>query len=159
MKLKQKTGLTLVEMLCTIVILLLVSLGMTGGVRLAVSSYDRSMMRSESEILASTLTSLVSDELRYSGTVDWESSPISFFSRTYGENSAFGQNDDGQVTLANNKLLPKKAYHYNMQATVQLSRVRDDIFGVVITVTDSKGNELSRSEFQVEKLNVGDKIS
>ena len=83
-KLKNESGLTLVEMLCCVVVMLLVSIGMVNGVSLAVRNYESSLMSSESQVLCSTLTNLVSDELRYSGAVNWEADPIRFYSRTYG---------------------------------------------------------------------------
>lgn len=158
MKNRAKAGLTLVEMLCTVIIVLLFSVGLVNGMSLAVKSYQQSLMSSESQILVSTLTSIVSDELRYSGTVtapaDGEGR-VSFFSRTYGEDSAFSQNEDGQVLLKGNKLLPSKAYHYGMQASVQLTVPEKDVFHVVIEVTSASGNSLAKSEFDVERLNVG----
>lgn len=161
MKNRAKAGLTLVELLCTIVIMLLVSVGMVEGVNLAVKNYKKSLLSSESQVLCSTLTNLVSDELRYSGAVYWDQSPIAFFSRTYGDKCAFDQNADGQVTLGDEKLLPSKAYHLGMKASVTLEKKqddRDDLFTVTIVVTDSSGAELAKNEFDVEKLNVGSKI-
>lgn len=47
MKLKDKKGLTLVEMLCTVAILVLVSMVMVLGVQLGVRSYAKSVSYSE----------------------------------------------------------------------------------------------------------------
>ena len=69
MKLKDKKGLTLVEMLCTVAILVLVSMVMVLGVQLGVRSYAKSVSYSEAQVLCSTLTTTISDELRYSGTL------------------------------------------------------------------------------------------
>ena len=159
MKNRAKAGLTLVEMLCTVLIVLLFSIGLVNGMSLAVRSYQQSLMSSESQVLVSTLTSIVSDELRYSGTVtppEEEGGTVYFFSRTYGEDSAFSQNEDGQVLLKDNKLLPSKAYHYGMQANVTLTVPRTNVFHVIIEVTDASGNSLARSEFDVDRLNVGE---
>ena len=164
MKLKNKSGLTLVEMLCCVVVMLLVSIGMVNGVSLAVRNYESSLMSSESQVLCSTLTNLVSDELRYSGAVDWEAYPIRFYSRTYGSECIFSQNDSKQVTLneiqrdgtpaqRGYKLLPNRSYHLGLRASVTLSKAKDNIFSVTILVTDSKDRELARNEFEVEKLN------
>ncbi len=164
MKLKNKSGLTLVEMLCCVVVMLLVSIGMVNGVSLAVRNYESSLMSSESQVLCSTLTNLVSDELRYSGAVNWEAAPIRFYSRTYGSECIFSQNDSKQVTLneiqrdgtpaqRGYKLLPNRSYHLGMRANVTLSKAKDNIFSVTILVTDSKNRELARNEFEVEKLN------
>ena len=164
MKNRAKAGLTLVELLCTIVIMLLVSVGMVEGVNLAVKNYKKSLLSSESQVLCSTLTNLVSDELRYSGAVDWEANPIRFYSRTYGSECIFSQNDSKQVTLneiqrdgtpaqRGYKLLPNRSYHLGLRASVTLSKAKDNIFSVTILVTDSKDRELARNEFEVEKLN------
>ena len=164
MKLKNKSGLTLVEMLCCVVVMLLVSIGMVNGVSLAVRNYESSLMSSESQVLCSTLTNLVSDELRYSGAVNWEAYPIRFYSRTYGSECIFSQNDSKQVTLneiqrdgtpaqRGYKLLPNRSYHLGMRASVTLSKAKDNIFSVTILVTDSKDRELARNVFEVEKLN------
>lgn len=164
MKLKNKSGLTLVEMLCCVVVMLLVSIGMVNGVSLAVRNYESSLMSSESQVLCSTLTNLVSDELRYSGAVNWEADPIRFYSRTYGSEYIFSQNDSKQVTLneiqrdgtpaqRGYKLLPNRSYHLGLRASVTLSKAKDNIFSVTILVTDSKDRELAQNVFEVEKLN------
>ena len=166
MKLKNKSGLTLVEMLCCVVVMLLVSIGMVNGVSLAVRNYESSLMSSESQVLCSTLTNLVSDELRYSGPVEWNKDPIRFYSRTYGSKCIFSQNDSNQVTLneiqrdgnpaqRGYKLLPNRSYHLGMRANVTLAKAagKDNTFSVTILVTDSKDRELARNEFEVEKLN------
>ena len=56
-------------MLCTVAILVLVSMVMVLGVQLGVRSYAKSVSYSEAQVLCSTLTTTISDELRYSGTL------------------------------------------------------------------------------------------
>ncbi len=165
MKNKKTAGLTLTEMLCCVVILLLVSIGMVNGVSLAVRNYERSLMASESQILCSTLTSVVSDELRYAGPVDWNKEPIAFFSPSYGRPCVFAQNGEHQVTLkpvddsdfvgTGFNLLPGRAYHFGMQAKVTLAQKpgTEKIFLVTILITDSQERELVKNDFEVEKLN------
>lgn len=163
MKNKNTAGLTLTEMLCCVVIMLLVSIGMVNGVSLAVRNYQSSLMASESQVLCSTLTSIVSDELRYAGPVNWEN-PISFYSRSYGKKCAFSQNREFQVTLKpvesqtdeeGFKLLPGRAYHFGMRAKVTLSKKdkSDNTFLVNVLITDSQDRELVKNDFEVEKLN------
>ena len=163
MKNKKTAGLTLTEMLCCVVILLLVSIGMVNGVSLAVRNYERSLMFSESQVLCSTLTSMVSDELRYAGPVDWDKDTISFFSRNYGKKCVFSQNGEFQVTLKpvdaqtneeGFKLLPGRAYHFGMRAEVKIERKgTEDTFLVTICITVSHEKELLKNDFEVEKLN------
>ena len=161
---KNKSGLTLVEMLCCVVVMLLVSIGMVNGVSLAVRNYQSSLMASESQILCSTLTSVVSDELRYAGPVDWNKNPISFYSPSYGRPCVFAQNEEHQVTLkpvdddtfegTGFNLLPGRAYHFGMRAEVTLAQKPDteNTFLVTILIT-AQERELVKNDFEVEKLN------
>ena len=165
MKNKKTAGLTLVEMLCCVVIMLLVSIGMVNGVSLAVRNYQSSLMASESQLLCSTISSLVTDELRYAGAVDWSTSPVQFGSPSYGR-CYFAQNDENQVTLntvseagidtgKSYKLLPSRAYHFGMEAEVTLSKKdkSDNTFLVTVRISDSKDRKLVENVFEVEKLN------
>ena len=164
MKNKKTAGLTLTEMLCCVVIMLLVSIGMVNGVSLAVRNYQSSLMASESQVLCSTLTSIVSDELRYAGPVDWDKDPISFYSPSYGRPCVFAQNEEHQVTLkpvddsefegTGFNLLPGRAYHFGMRAEVTLAQKPDteNTFLVTILIT-AQERELVKNDFEVEKLN------
>lgn len=166
MKNKKTAGLTLTEMLCCVVIMLLVSIGMVNGVSLAVRNYQSSLMASESQLLCSTISSLVTDELRYAGAVDWSTSPVQFGSPSYGR-CYFSQNEKKQVTLntvseagidtgKSYKLLPSRAYHFGMRAEVTLKQKEGSLntFSVTIVVSaPNNGPELAKSQFDVEQLN------
>ena len=58
MKLKDKKGLTLVEMLCTVAILVLVSMVMVLGVQLGVRSYAKSVSYSEAQVPPSSCATI-----------------------------------------------------------------------------------------------------
>ena len=158
MKLKDKKGLTLVEMLCTVAILVLVSMVMVLGVQLGVRSYAKSVSYSEAQVLCSTLTTTISDELRYSGTlkVDGSGNVTGFFSQQFGSGdyTAFTTTPEGHVQL---DILPAKAYPYGIKAEVK-SLTYDDVsslFTVRLSVKDSENkNTLAETTFEVEKLNV-----
>lgn len=161
MKLKDKKGLTLVEMLCTVAILVLVSMVMVLGVQLGVRSYAKSVSYSEAQVLCSTLTTTISDELRYSGTlkVDGSGSVTGFFSQQFGSGdyTAFTTTPEGHVQLGGKDILPAKAYPYGIKAEVK-SLTYDDVtalFTVQLSVKDSENkNTLAETTFEVEKLNV-----
>lgn len=161
MKLKDKKGLTLVEMLCTVAILVLVSMVMVLGVQLGVRSYAKSVSYSEAQVLCSTLTTTISDELRYSGTlkVDGSGSVTGFFSQQFGSGdyTAFTTTPEGHVQLGGKDILPAKAYPYGIKAEVG-SLTYDDVtalFTVQLSVKDSENkNTLAETTFEVEKLNV-----
>lgn len=161
MKLKNKKGLTLVEMLCTVAVLVLVSMVMVLGVQLGVRSYAKSVSYSEAQVLCSTLTTTISDELRYSGTlkVDGSGNVTGFFSQQFGSGdyTAFTTTPEGHVQLGGKDILPAKAYPYGIKAKVE-SLTYDDfssLFKVKLSVKDSESkNTLAETTFEVEKLNV-----
>ena len=161
---KSRGGFTLVEMLCAIVVLILVSMLMVTGVRLGVDSYAKSVSYSEAQVLCSTLKTTVSDELRYSGSVlldaDDKVTPKGFFSQTYTNQTnpnqfpGFSQDENGRVLLGGNKLLPNKSYPYGLKASVTLERYDKTtrVFHVKITVTRTT-QTLAETEFDVQQLN------
>ena len=79
--------MSLVELLCALLILMLVSTGLVTGVQLGVNQYAKSMRSSESKILYSTLSSIISNELRYSTdiTVDASGNLVDFQAVSYGQ--------------------------------------------------------------------------
>lgn len=64
-KLKDTSGLTMVEMLCATVILVLLCLMMSTGMQMALKSYHTLTAESETQLLLSSLTDALSDKLRY----------------------------------------------------------------------------------------------
>lgn len=68
-KLRDRRGITLTEMLCTVLIVLLLTALLVVGIRFAGKTYTESMRLSEAQELCSTLTSVISDKLRFCGTV------------------------------------------------------------------------------------------
>jgi len=77
-KLRDRRGITLTEMLCTVLIVLLLTALLVVGIRFAGKTYTESMRLSEAQELCSTLTSVISDKLRFCGTA------------TQGENAGRG---------------------------------------------------------------------
>ncbi|MGN0169639.1 MAG: prepilin-type N-terminal cleavage/methylation domain-containing protein [Lachnospiraceae bacterium] len=64
-KIRSNSGMSLLEMLCAVMILLLVSGGMTTAVSLAARQYQISMRGSEAQVLCSTLKTVIANELAY----------------------------------------------------------------------------------------------
>lgn len=159
-------GFTLVEMLCTIVIVLLISALVVTGVQLGVKSYHRSISDSEAQVLCSTLTTAVSDELRYAGTVHlaenvqapYDMTQFSFFSQRYGDDAAFTVNADGQILISGNKLIPSKAYAYGARARLAIQYDPSEYcFTVTLSIYDREDSrELTNNSFEVKLLNQGD---
>ena len=70
-KLRNQNGLTLTEMLCTVIIVLLFSSLVAVGANAAVRSFRISMADSQAQELCSTLTTAISDKLRYCTATVW----------------------------------------------------------------------------------------
>ena len=157
---RRNKGFTLVEMLCTIVIMLLVSATVTVGTRLAVENYTSSITASESQTLCTTVLDAVSDVLRYSTHVtDW-SEELHFQSDRY-DGIRYFTVEDGKVILAAEgtqvapqKLLPTKAYPNGLQVRLELQpRQTENMVTVKVTALNSKGKELASRELDVRILN------
>ena len=164
MKKRAKAGFTLVEMLCSVVLVILVSIGLANGVQLAVESYTRSIVHSESQVLCETLTTAVSDKLRNCKEISPDAAPLQFFCEGVGKNSSFAEDADGHVLLGNQaqlaqneqKLLPDRAYPYGIRASVTVEGydAQSRVFTVTVQVTNAEGTEtLAESEFEVRCLN------
>lgn len=155
-KLKSRRAFTLVEMLSVILIILLLTAAAAVIFRLATESYSESLMRSESEILSSTLTSVITDELRYAGStsVDSDGSIESLFSQKYGSLTEGFATENGKITLGGRMLLSDKAYTYGQEVT-SLSVVYDSerkAFDISFSLTRD-GSVLSEKSFSVKPIN------
>lgn len=160
-KLRNQRGASLTEMLCTVLIVLLISALLVVGVRFAVNTYGSSVRLSEAQELCSTLTTVISDKLRFCGTV--RQSTDGGISRIFiqnvgdveGDGDTFQINEDGQVVLGTQKLLGSKAYPRGLR----VRQIRLDfnsgtnIFSVALQITDSSGKALSETAFEVKRLN------
>ena len=163
--------------------MLLVTGVMVVGIRLGTQAYVKSVSMSEAQQLCSTITTIVNDELRYTGTVyksSGSNGELGFFSQTQGGTATgskglyFAQNKDGQLILKNgesgaeNKLLSKKSYPYNLKAKVTdftytpatsgaTSGTGDTENGVfnatIIVYRTSETEPLATTTIQVEPLN------
>lgn len=161
-----KKGFTLVELLCTIVILLLVSAAVNVGIHLAVQNYASSITNSEAHVLCGTVGDLVCDELRFGSNLTWEKEGLIFTSRNIANRKFVVE--DGQVslsysdaalakdsTLKPEKLLPSKAYPNGLSVdlTLTLTQNGTDIVSVQVVVRDSKGNVQAERITEIKSLN------
>lgn len=64
-KLQTQSGMTLVELLVAMMIMLLAGVGMSIGLKSAIQVYDRSLFSSESLVLQDTINTTLGDYLRY----------------------------------------------------------------------------------------------
>ena len=161
-----KKGFTLVELLCTIVILLLVSAAVNVGIHLAVQNYASSITNSEAHVLCGTVGDLVCDELRFGSDLTWAKEGLIFTSRNIANRKFVVE--DGQVslsysdaalakdsTLKPEKLLPSKAYPNGLSVdlTLTLTQNGTDIVSVQVVVRDSKRNVQAERITEIKSLN------
>lgn len=103
-KLKDCGGMTFVEILCAVVILVLLCLLTSTGLNMALNSYVKLTAESETQLLMNSLMDAISDKLRYCVvTKDASGDYIS----SVGE---VGLTPDGKVTMGGQELLPDGAY-------------------------------------------------
>lgn len=154
-RLRGSKGFTLTELLCVTVVLILVSAAMALGITLSTRSFTRSVSSAEAQVLCSTLTTAVSDELRYAGSIQVDGAgQLSFFSKSRGKQSSFGYDEKGQITLGDERLISAASYAY--QAVAELAVTYDavrGVFTVTLLVKDGDGVTLAENQFQVQPLN------
>lgn len=118
-KVRESKGLTVVEMLCATLILILLALMLNTGMQMAMENYRRMVLRSEVDLLLSSLSNVLADELRYASNVVLEASPNptkvdKYNSPLYGKDTKLsvkdGEENKGQVYAGAFPVLPDGAY-------------------------------------------------
>lgn len=161
-KLRSRRGLTLAETLTTLAVFAILSVALVQGTTAAWKVYQKAVVASEARILQSTLTQALSDELRYAQNIKEEISPITFDSKTYGQNVSV-QSADGRVRIGDEStsydLLPNKAYTGGLKAEAELSYVvvnDTGIFTVKLKISHDLIPDGITSELCVQALNAAD---
>jgi len=99
-KLKDSGGVTLVEMLCAVVILILLGLMLNTGLQMAVKSYREITAESETQLLLNSLVDAIAGELRCAHEVTGSGAGF-----TYNGGRSLSLSD-GQVVVDGQQLLP-----------------------------------------------------
>lgn len=153
-KLRNQNGLTLTEMLCTVIIVLLFSSLVAVGANAAVRSFRISMADSQAQELCSTLTTAISDKLRYC-TVETNAVFIQGVGYVEATADKIFTADSGQVYLGGKKFLG--AYAYPEDLKVKDFSVKYDgtkrIFTVAFQIEDGRDTKLAEADFQVKQIN------
>lgn len=155
-KLRNQNGLTLTEMLCTVIIVLLFSSLVAVGANAAVRSFRISMADSQAQELCSTLTTAISDKLRYC-TVEADNTVfiqgVGYVYRS--ADKIFTVNDRGQVYLGENKFLGAYAYPEGLKVkdfSVEYNGT-ERVFTVKFQIEDRRETKLAEADFQVKQIN------
>lgn len=118
-KLNSESGLTLVELLAATAILILLGLLLNTGLQMAMSTYRAITAQSEVELLLSTAVDAIADDLRYARNVSGSGGSFTYFSDSFGANTALevedneGDKNYGQIKANGKRLLPDGAYGLN----------------------------------------------
>lgn len=158
---RRSKGFTLLELLCTVLIMLLVSLCVNVGIRLAVESYSKSLAQSEAQILCATVSDLVCDELRFSSSLEWEEGTLYFSDSRGVANRRFQVNENGQVLLGYRpgsvpepeRLLPERAYPNGLRTRLEIqpggttSRLT-----IIVAIVDRDQRTLAERSTEIEVL-------
>lgn len=153
-RITDKKGMSIIELLSAIIVIILVTAVLVTGVRLGVKAYTKSVSMSEAQILCTTLTTVVSDELRYTGTINTDSNGkvINFFIHGKGLGS-FGQDAEGRVTIGGEPVLSKSSYPYGLRAEVNVAMDETQkIFNAEVKVRSKNNIVLADNEFQVKPI-------
>ncbi len=156
-KLQCKKGTTVTEMLCVLIVLSLLSAALVVGVQFGVKVFGRCVSHSEANILCSTLSAALKDELRFAGTITGEGTDFQYFSPSIGENTVFVQKNDGYVWIRNSKnektLISTAAYTYGSRAEYTISYIKArNMFAVDLQIKGPGGSVLAENHFEVERL-------
>lgn len=155
-KLRNQNGLTLTEMLCTVIIMLLFSSLVAVGANAAVRSFRISMADSQAQELCSTLTTAISDKLRYC-TVETDAVFIQGVGYVKGPAKDIFKVDlaSGQVYLGENKFLGAYAYPEGLKVHGFSVKYDDTkrIFTVAFQIEDGRDTKLAEANFQVKQIN------
>ena len=158
-KLGSQRGMTLTEMLCAVIIVLLFSGLVAVGTSASVRSFRTSMAESQAQELCSTLTAAISDKLRYCGSVKAEGNQIFIqdIGNVSGDGGSIFQVDEesGQLYLGQKQFLSAAAYPEGLR--VDAFQMRYDgnggIFSVSFQIVGQDGVVLAPAVFQVQRIN------
>ena len=174
-KFSSSKGFSLGELLAATLILLLASQVMAQGVAFAARMYNESLTRSHSKQLCSSLTAAIETELRYTTSIEYDTSTgklKNYFSREYGQTGSsflsIDQDnkvaDKGELAVKTNsgtksayqRLLSSSTYSsYDLQAKVASTTYNKDEnqFTVNLEIYNNKDEKLLESTFDVIPIN------
>ena len=160
-KLRNEQGMTLVEMLCAVAILILLGLMMNTGLQMAMRSYRDITAQSEVQLLLTTLSDALADDLRYARDVrtKGDGSLLSYSSDSYnsGGRATLEVGENGQVTAGGKRVLPggaygNGAYVVRVMKITYASRPDGSFFTIELEVAQAEGTISARTKFTVRCL-------
>lgn len=154
-KLREKSGLTLVEMLAAVAVLILLGLMLNTGMQMAVRSYRTMIARSEVELLLSTLADALSDDLRYAQEVETDAGgKLKTYQDASGGTVSLVIGPDGQIYAGGKRVLPPGAYGRGTYVVKAMEiDFAEECFTVELKVGQKAGEISEERTFTVRCLN------
>lgn len=172
-KIINNSGMTLVELLAATLIMLLVSMGMVAGISLSNKEFITSIRQSEAQEIYSTLSNLITNELRYTTMIKYKngsnSEVESFYSVTYAikdditslvslDEDDKETNDYGYLAFGHNgsynKILGASSYPNNLGAKVSITyKETSKLFEVELDIGTIGGSSITKKKFSVRSVN------
>lgn len=154
-KLRSKSGLTLVEMLAAVAVLSLMSVMIHTGLQLVINNYHTMIGKSETQLLLSTVTDTLADELRYARDIDAGEDGLlkTFTSVSYGRRTEILIGNKGQLLANGKRLIASGAYGNGRYTVTELVITYDNpVFSVHVKVSGT-GDIAAETDFDVTCLN------
>lgn len=156
-KLKKQNGLTIVEMIAATLILALLAMMLNTGVLMAQKTYKEVTTESETQLLLSTVSNLLYNELRYARDVVpvADSNKLQrYTSVAYGRNTVLSLSSDGQILANGKRMLATGAYGNGIYKIDSLDITCDDsLFTVTLSISDNIGSQ-AENTFSVRCINM-----
>lgn len=154
-KLREESGLTLVEMLCAAAVLILLGLMLNTGMQMAVRSYRTMIARSETQLLLFTLADALSDDLRYAQEVETGAGEeLLSYQDASGGTVSLSVGTDGQAYAGDKRVLPPGAYGKGAYEVQEMDiRFDGDCFAVTLKVGQREGEVSAETALTVRCLN------
>jgi Tfp pilus assembly protein PilE len=163
-KLRSQKGLTLVELMVGTLVLVLLGLMIQTGISLALHSYQTLSEESETQVLLSTASNVLSDELRYarSITVTGDADENGYAELDKYNSVSYGRNSyikivSGRLLAKNRKMIAAGAYGngtYQIETCDIRYNETTGVFKIHLKVTGSSGTvEAEEANLTVQCLN------
>ena len=165
-KLADTGGVSIVEMLCATIILILLGLLLNSGLQLSVKSYRELTAESETQLLLATAIDALADDLRYAEDVEASGGKLnSYFSDSYGENTTLElnntENDPNKGKVYANsggkklRVLPDGAYGLNGRYVVDRMDItyENNCFTLDLKVKEKDSTISAETKLTVRCLN------
>lgn len=154
-KLRETAGLTLVEMLAAVAVLVLLGLMLNTGIQMAVRSYRTMIACSEVELLLSTLADALGDDLRYAQEVETDDGGrLKTYQDASGDTVSLVIGPDGQVYAGDKRVLPPGAYGRGAYVVKTMDiGFAEECFNVALEVGQKTGEISGERTLTVRCLN------